>query len=101
EVERMVKEAEANAEEDRKRAEEVTLRNRCDSLVYSSEKTMREHGDKLTAELKAEIEEKVEALKTAIAAKNVVDMQSREQELSAVIQKSWRSGLCQHGHARG
>ncbi len=87
EVERMVKEAEANAEDDRKRAEEVTLRNRCDSLVYSSEKTLRDHGDKLTEELKSEIEAKIEALKSAIAAKNVVDMQSREQELSSAIQK--------------
>jgi molecular chaperone DnaK len=87
EVERMVKEAAANAEEDRKRVEDIALRNRCDSLVYSSEKTMTEHGDKVSAEAKADIEEKIEALKSAIAAQNTVDMQSREQELSAAIQK--------------
>jgi molecular chaperone DnaK len=87
EVERMVKEAAANAEEDRKRVEDIALRNRCDSLVYSSEKTMAEHGDKVSAEAKADIEEKIEALKSAIAAQNTVDMQSREQELSAAIQK--------------
>jgi molecular chaperone DnaK len=87
EVERMVKEAEANAEEDRKRIEDIALRNRCDSLVYSSEKTMAEHGDKVSPEAKADIEEKIEALKAAIAAQNPVDMQSREQELSSAIQK--------------
>jgi molecular chaperone DnaK len=87
EVERMVKEAEANAAEDRKRVEDIALRNRCDSLVYSSEKTMAEHGDKVSAEAKADIEEKIEALKSAIAAQNAVDMQSREQELTSAIQK--------------
>ena len=87
EVERMVKEAEANAEEDRKRVEDIALRNRCDSLIYASEKTMAEHGDKVSAEAKADIEQKIEALKSAVAAQNTVDMQSREQELSAAIQK--------------
>jgi molecular chaperone DnaK len=55
--------------------------------VYSSEKTMAEHGDKVSPEAKADIEEKIEALKSAIAAQNAVDMQSREQELSSAIQK--------------
>ncbi len=87
EVERMVKEAEANAEDDRHKAEDVALRNRCDSLVYNSEKTIREHGDKVPAELRDEINQKIEALKTAVAAQNSVDMQSRERELSEAIQK--------------
>lgn len=83
----MVKEAEANAEDDRHKAEDVALRNRCDSLVYNSEKTIREHGDKVPAELRDEINQKIEALKTAVAAQNSVDMQSRERELSEAIQK--------------
>jgi len=87
EVERMVKEAEANAEDDRRKAEDIALRNRCDSLVYSSEKTMREHGEKVSAELRDEINQKIEALKSAVAAQNTSDMQSREQELTAAIQK--------------
>jgi molecular chaperone DnaK len=48
---------------------------------------MAEHGDKVSAEAKADIEQKIEALKSAVAAQNTVDMQSREQELSAAIQK--------------
>jgi molecular chaperone DnaK len=87
EVERMVKEAEANAEEDRRKAEEVALRNRCDSLVYSSEKTMREHGDKVPAELRDDINQKIEKLKAAVAAQSTVEMQSGERELSEAIQK--------------
>ncbi len=87
EVERMVREAESNAEEDRRKAEEVALRNRCDSLVYSSEKTMREHGDKVPEELRDDINQKIEKLKAAVAAKSTVDMQSAERELSEAIQK--------------
>lgn len=83
----MVREAESNAEEDRRKAEEITLRNRCDSLVYSSEKTMREHGDKVSSELRDEINQKIEALKSAVAAQSTVDMQSGEHELSEAIQK--------------
>ncbi|MDA8331608.1 MAG: molecular chaperone DnaK [Candidatus Dormibacteraeota bacterium] len=87
EVERMVKEAEVNAEDDRRKAEGIALRNRCDSLVYSSEKTMRDHGDKISAELRDEISQKIEALKSAVAAQDTSDMESREKELSAAIQK--------------
>ena len=87
EVERMVKEAEVNAEDDRRKAEGIALRNRCDSLVYSSEKTMRDHGDKISAELRDEISQKIEALKSAVAAQDTSDRESREKELSAAIQK--------------
>ena len=87
EVERMVREAESHAEEDRRKAEEVALRNRCDSLVYSSEKTMREHGDKVPSELRDDINQKIERLKSAVASSSTVDMQSAERELSEAIQK--------------
>ena len=87
EVERMVREAESHAEEDRRKAEEVALRNRCDSLVYSSEKTMREHGGKVPSELRDDINQKIERLKSAVASSSTVDMQSAERELSEAIQK--------------
>ena len=86
EVERVVREADANAEEDRRKAEDVVLRNSCDSLVYSSEKTMREHGYKVPSELRDEINQKIEKLKSAVAAQSTVDMQSAERELSEAIQ---------------
>jgi molecular chaperone DnaK len=87
EVERMVKEAEAHADEDRKRAEEVALKNRCETLIYQAEKTVREHGEKVSSEIRDDVNQKVEALKSAVAANNAVDMQSREQELTQALQK--------------
>ena len=87
EVERMVKEAESHAEEDRKRAEEITRRNQADSLVYTAEKTMREHGDKVSAELREEITKKTDSLKAAVAAQNAGDIEARQTELSEALQK--------------
>ena len=55
EVERMVREAEANAEQDRQRKEEVEVRNNADSLAYAAEKMLRDNGDKVPAELKSEV----------------------------------------------
>ena len=87
EVERMVREAEAHADEDRRRAEEVALKNRCEALVYQAEKTLRDHGEKVSSEIRDDVSQKVEALKSAVAANNAVDMQSREQELTQALQK--------------
>jgi molecular chaperone DnaK len=87
EVERMVKEAEAHADEDKRRAEEVALKNRCETLIYQAEKTVREHGEKVSSEIRDDVNQKVEALKSAVAANNAVEMQSREQELTQALQK--------------
>jgi molecular chaperone DnaK len=67
EVDRMVKEAEANAEEDRKRADAVETRNRAESLAYQAEKALQEAGDKVPAEVRGDIETKVKAVRDAIA----------------------------------
>jgi len=63
EIERMKREAEANAESDRKKQELINVRNYADSLIYTTEKTLREAGDKISAELKANINNKTDALK--------------------------------------
>ncbi len=63
EIEKMKKEAEAHAEEDKKKAEAVTLRNTADTLVFTTEKALKDAGDKITADEKKPVEEKVEALK--------------------------------------
>ncbi|GHA23107.1 chaperone protein DnaK [Devosia pacifica] len=65
-IERMVKEAESNAEVDKKRRETVEARNQAESLLHSTEKSMSEHGDKLAAEDKATIEGAIAELKTAL-----------------------------------
>ncbi len=87
EVERMVKEAEAHADEDKRRADEVALKNRCETLVYQAEKTLREHGEKVSSEIRDDVNQKVDTLKSAVAANNAGDMQSGEQELTQALQK--------------
>ena len=62
----MTKEAEAHAEEDKKKREVVDLKNQADQLIYSTEKTLREHGDKVSAETRGGIENAVNNLKEAI-----------------------------------
>ncbi len=65
EVERMTKEAEAHAEEDKKKKEEIEVRNNADTILYTAEKSLKDAGDKVPDDLKKEVEEKIEALKAA------------------------------------
>ena len=65
EVEKMAKDAEAHAEEDKKRREVVDLKNQADQLVYSTEKTLKEHGEKVSAEIRGNIESALNNLKEA------------------------------------
>ncbi len=67
EVENLVREAERAAEDDKKRREEVELKNSADSLVYATEKTLRDQGDKIPAETRSKVEAELERLKKAIA----------------------------------
>ena len=66
EVQRMVKDAESHAEEDRKHREEIEARNQADSLVYQAEKVLQENADKIDASVKSEVESKIEPVKQAI-----------------------------------
>jgi molecular chaperone DnaK len=66
EVKKMTREAEAHAAEDKKKREVVDLKNQADQLIYSTEKTLREHGDKVSAETRGGIESAVNNLKEAI-----------------------------------
>ncbi len=68
EIDRIVKEAEARAEEDKKRRESVDVKNQAESLVYNAEKTIKEAGDKITADEKKDLEEGAKKLKDKIAA---------------------------------
>jgi molecular chaperone DnaK len=66
EVQRMVKEAEEHADEDRQRREAITLRNDAESRVFEAEKILSEHGDKISSELKAELDTKIQAVKEVL-----------------------------------
>ena len=86
-IDRMVDAAQANEEEDRRRRVEVETRNQADSLVYSTEKLLAEHADKVPQELKEEVEGKIAALKTAIANNNVAEMQTAMAALNDSMQR--------------
>jgi molecular chaperone DnaK len=87
EVQRMVKDAEAHAEEDRKHKEEVEARNQADSLVYTAEKELRDNADKIDPSIRSEVEGKIEPVKQAIKDNDVERMRSTSQELAASLQK--------------
>ena len=87
EVERMVKEAEVHADEDRKRVESVETRNRADQLAYQAEKALADAGDKVPAELRTDIEAKVKAVRDAIATNNSDAIKKAHDDLASSIQK--------------
>jgi len=87
EVEKMKKEAELHAAEDQKKRELSEAKNVADNLIYTVERTLREAGDKVSAETKKEIEEKTEALKKVKEGDNVEEIKGKTQELSQAIQK--------------
>lgn len=90
-IERMVQEAEANADADAKRKEGIEMKNEADSLVYSTEKSLVEFGDKLTAEDKAEVEAQIKAVKDATAS-DEVDAEDLKTKLEALQQASMKIG---------
>lgn len=97
EVEKMVKEAAAHAEEDKKKKELVDLKNMADSMIYTSEKSLRDAGDKVSPELKASVEAKVKALRDALPAGSAEELKSKTQELSLEIQKIGQTMYGQQG----
>ena len=80
-IDKAVKEAEAFAAEDKKRKEEVDLRNEADSMVYQIEKSMKDFGDKVTEEDKAKVEPKLEALKEALKGTDIEAVKAKKEEL--------------------
>ena len=87
EINRMVKEAEANAENDKKEREKVEVRNEADSMIYQTEKTLKEMGDKVNAADKQRIEEAVAALKKAIEGGDTADIKSKTEALQQAAYK--------------
>ncbi|NQD72198.1 molecular chaperone DnaK [Sphingobacterium shayense] len=87
EIQKMKQEAEANAESDKKVKEEADKINAADALVFSTEKQLKEYGDKISADKKAPIEAGLEKLKVAYAAKNFDDIDAASTEL----QNAWNA----------
>src|SRR4030095_15918265 len=87
EVEKMRKDAEAHAEEDRKRKELIEARNHADNTVYAADKALRDFGEKVPAEIKSEIEAKTVEVKKAAEGEDVPAIQAATEALGSVIQK--------------
>lgn len=85
--ERMVKEAEKYAEQDRIRREEAETRNQADSLLYTVDKTLKDLGDKISKDQKEKIEKASAELRTALSGKDVAAIKTRMEDLSKVIQE--------------
>jgi molecular chaperone DnaK len=87
EVERLVKDAEAHTEEDKKKRELVELRNQADTLIYSTEKNLSEHGDKINEEEKTNITTAIDALKKALEESDLEALKTAMQNLTTASHK--------------
>ncbi len=87
EIQRMVKDAELHKEEDRKKKEEIDLRNETDSLIFQSEKNLNEYKEKIPADVASSIQSKIDAAKEALKGGQLERMRSARDELNREIQK--------------
>ncbi len=87
EVERMRRESEMHAADDAKKREAAEARNAADTLAYNAERMLREQGDKIPADLKQEVEDKVAAVRSALSGSDVNQIQRSTQELSEALQR--------------
>lgn len=87
EVQRMLKDAELHAEEDKKRQEEIEIRNEADSLAFRAQKSLDEYKDRLPKEIASSVQAKVDALKTALNSNDSASIKAATHELSQHMQK--------------
>ena len=100
-IDKAVKEAEQFAAEDKKRKEEVDVRNAGDQMVYQTEKTLSEMGDKLDASDKAEVEAKLESLKKALQGSDTAAIKSATEDLTQAFYKVSEKLYQQNGQQPG
>jgi molecular chaperone DnaK len=101
EVERMTKEAEAHATEDKRRKEEVEVRNQADAAVYTAEKALRDGGDKVPGDVKKRVEEKAAAVRQALEGKDIEAIKRARDELYQVVQQIGAAMYGQPGAGAG
>ena len=90
-IDKAVKEAEQFAADDKKKREEVDIRNGADQMVFQTEKMLKENGDKLPADVKNDAEAKLADLKTAVQSGNVDDIKAKQEALSQVFEKMYQA----------
>jgi molecular chaperone DnaK len=101
EVERLVHEAEQHASEDRARREEVELRNQADQMVYQAEKVLKENQDRIPADVRSEVETKMETLKSAAKGGDVGALRHAMDDFNETLQKVGQHIYQQAGAAAG
>jgi molecular chaperone DnaK len=99
EITRMVRDAEAHADEDKRRRELIGARNQADSLIYTAEKTLRDAGDKVDGALRTDVEDKIRALRNTVESDNVTEIQNRIAELNVVLQQVGQAMYQNNGEA--
>jgi molecular chaperone DnaK len=87
EIDQMKRDADSFAEEDRRRREEIELRNQADTMAYNAEKIVQEQGDKIPADLKSDVETKIQALRQALAGQDGDQVRTALNDLSAAMQR--------------
>ncbi len=87
EIDKMVKEAETHAEQDKKRKEEVEIRNQADSVVYTAQKTLKELGDKISPEQKKDLEKAIKELEDVLGEKDTQKIKSKTESLATMLQQ--------------
>ena len=94
-IDKMVKDAEKNAAEDKKRREEIDTRNRLDSMTYEVEKNAKEWSDKLPAELKAKLDAAVERARKALRGDDMNEIRAAQEELNRAFSEAGQSFYAQ------
>jgi len=97
EIEKFVKDAEANASADKKKKEEIETRNVADTLCYTAEKALKDAGDKVSAEIKKEVEDKVKEVRSVLQTASTEELKKETEELSQSMQKIGQSMYGQQG----
>ena len=100
-VERLVREAESHAEEDKQKRESIELKNTADSMAYQGENLLNEHGDKIPEDLKSEVQGKIAAVRSALQAEDMTTLRSAVDDLQASLQKVGQHVYSQQAGAEG
>ena len=97
EIDRMVRDAEMHAQEDLQHKEEIEVRNRADSAAYQAERTLRDVGDKVSAGVRSEVEEKVKVVRDALSSNDMTRLRSATDELESAMQRIGQDVYSQNG----
>jgi molecular chaperone DnaK len=101
EIERMVRDAEQHADEDKQRRELIGERNHADSLIYTAEKTLRESGDRVEKQLRDDVEDKIRELRAVMGNEDSAEIHNRAAELSVALQQIGQALYAENGAEDG